>query len=419
MDLKQILKHFEHCKCGRIHTFDLQTYKAESGLVHHLGRELIKAGFPQPIFIVADQNTLEAAKGVLPSLDEVGIAYHIKVYDDMRFAYLDDALTIKDEAEAYAGILSIGTGSLNDICRYAASESHKPLAIFPTAPSMDGFASDSAPLIANNFKISYPSKQPMVILADTQILADAPIELKAAGFGDMMAKYIAIVDWKLSHYLTGEYLCPRIIDLVKKTTDQVLLNADKVALNDPKVAHMLLDALIITGCAMQLAKSTRAASGGEHVVSHFWEIHKLARGEWPDYHGKKVGLATALLIPMYKSLLKYEKASLKKEVLDLDDILKHYHPHHYQEIIGYNVPSIMETVDYQAFTDHFEDLKAAIRNDLPDEQVFLEAMKKAHAVTNIQEAHISEQFAQEALRYSPYMRRRMTMLRIWGLMDLK
>jgi glycerol-1-phosphate dehydrogenase [NAD(P)+] len=81
------------------------------------------------------------------------------------------------------GILSVGSGSLNDICRLAAYRRKKPLAIYATAPSMDGFASNSAPITKNNFKVSYPAVQPQVIIADTAVLAAAPAVLKSVGSG--------------------------------------------------------------------------------------------------------------------------------------------------------------------------------------------------------------------------------------------
>ena len=68
------------------------------------------------------------------------------------------------------------------------------------------------------------------------------------------------------------------------------------------------------------AKSTRPASGSEHVVSHFWEIHKLEKGIWPDFHGKKVGLATLLVVRIYKELLKYKSIEPTREALDLEDV---------------------------------------------------------------------------------------------------
>ena len=60
---------------------------------------------------------------------------------------------------------------------------------FATAPSIDGFASCSFPIVANGFKESFPAKGPEVIIGDTKILANAPTALKSAGFGKM--KYIA------------------------------------------------------------------------------------------------------------------------------------------------------------------------------------------------------------------------------------
>jgi glycerol-1-phosphate dehydrogenase [NAD(P)+] len=75
---------------------------------------------------------------------------------------------------------------------------------------MDGFASNSAPITKNNFKVSYPAVQPQVIIADTAVLAAAPAVLKSAGFGDMVAKYIALADWRIAALTVGEYYCDRI-----------------------------------------------------------------------------------------------------------------------------------------------------------------------------------------------------------------
>ena len=92
----------------------------------------------------------------------------------------------------------VGTGSVNDPCRLAAARENKMLCIFGTAPSMDGFASYSSPIVDGYFKASYPAKSPEVIIGDTRILAKSPVYLKAAGFGDMIAKYVGLIDWQIS-----------------------------------------------------------------------------------------------------------------------------------------------------------------------------------------------------------------------------
>lgn len=419
MDLRAIIKDLEGCPCGRKHHFDLETYEADRGLVHKVGEILTKGNFPKKIYVVSDETAMRVSEGILPSLDNAGFTYETKVYPDMRYAYLATSREIMEAAKDFDGILSIGTGSVNDVCRYAAAQTNKAFAIFATAPSMDGFASDSAPLIENNFKISYQCRQPSIVIADTNILAAAPTELKAAGFGDILAKYVGIVDWKVAKYTVNEYYCDNIVALVRRAVDNVAAMADKINVCDPDAAKAVLDSLILTGCAMQLAKSSRPASGSEHVMSHFWEIHKLEKGIWPDYHGKKVGIATLLVTRIYKKLLAYKSIEPHKENLDLEDVYKHYSPKNHDEIRGYNVPNPTDEIDMENLKAHWGDILNSIENDLPSAEALYDMMVKAGCVTDIAEANLSPEFALEALKYSPFMRRRITLLRIIHMLGIE
>lgn len=416
MDLQAILKSLENCPCGRKHSFDLKLYEADRGLVHKVGEILKKGNFPKKIYIVTDENAMRVSEGILESLSDFD--YELKIYPDMRYAYVATSKEIMEAAKDFDGILSIGTGSVNDVCRYAAAQTNKAFAIFATAPSMDGFASDTAPLIENNFKISYNCRQPSIVIADTEILAASPAELKAAGYGDILGKYVGIVDWKVANYTVGEYYCENIVAMVKKAVADVVAMTDKITACDPDAAKAVLDSLILTGCAMQLAKSSRPASGSEHVVSHFWEIHKLEKGIWPDFHGKKVGLATLLVTRIYKSLLD-KKIAPHKEALDLEDVFKHYSPTNHAEITGYNVPNPTDDIDPAVLAARWNDICRSIEEDLPEADALYEMMKKAGCVTELADANLSEEFALEALRYSPFMRRRITLLRILPLLGLE
>ena len=104
-----------------------------------------------------------------------------------------------------------------------------------------GFASYGAPIVCDGFKSSYSAKSPDVIIGDTKILAASPNELKAAGFGDMMAKYIGLVDWQVSSLLTGEYYCERIAALTRSATDELFNLADKVTANDEYTAGKIFE----------------------------------------------------------------------------------------------------------------------------------------------------------------------------------
>ena len=125
------------------------------------------------------------------------------------------------------------------------------------------------------------------------------------------------------------------------------------------------------------------------------------------------------MLPIYKSLLKYDKVDFLPERLDLDDVLKHYSKRNRDEIIKYNVPSIIDTISKDKVIEHWDDIKESIKNDLPDYDSFISNMKKAGCITTPKEGHITEEFAQEAIKYSPYMRRRITILRCLSLISEK
>ncbi|MBQ3125757.1 MAG: iron-containing alcohol dehydrogenase, partial [Clostridia bacterium] len=192
MNLQTILHRLENCPCGEVHTFAMRAVEIGHGVADRAGEILRENGFGDRLLVVCDDNTARAAAPLFPALAGAGFAVKRLCYPNLLCADADRV----HEAEALChdvdAILSVGTGSLNDICRVAAKTQNKPFAIFATAPSMDGFAADLAPIIENNFKTSWAGVQPDVILGDTAILAAAPAELKAAGFGDMVAKYLGI-----------------------------------------------------------------------------------------------------------------------------------------------------------------------------------------------------------------------------------
>ena len=239
MDLNKILADLKDCPCGRKHSLVTRVVEIGSGLTSKTGKILTDAGFPKKLLLVADCNTLGAAEGLLESLADSGFETKKLIYENMMYARIEQVREVMALCSDIDGIISVGSGSLNDICRVAAFETKKRFCIFATAPSMDGFASDTAPIIENNFKTSWKAEQPEVIIADTKILAKAPCELKAAGFGDMVAKYVGILDWRIANLLIGEYYCPAVADITMKGVEKVVSLADKVTAEDaPFIAGM-------------------------------------------------------------------------------------------------------------------------------------------------------------------------------------
>ena len=419
MDLQKILNDLKNCPCGKEHTMATKVVEISSGATARVGQILTDANFPKKLLLVADENTLGVSAGLLESLNDAGFETKKIIYKNMMYAKIEQVNELKALCSDIDGIISVGTGSLNDICRVTAYDMKKRFCIFATAPSMDGFASDTAPIIENNFKNSWKAEQPEIIIADTKILAKAPVELKAAGFGDMVAKYIGILDWRVANLLIGEYYCDAVADITMQGVNKVMALADKVTVDDEAAAGSIMEGLVLSGIGMKLAMSSRPASGAEHVVSHFWECYKLARGIWPEFHGKKVGVASVLINRIYHNLAdRVEEIDPIADPTDWDDVRAQFSPEQIPELMKLNTPTITDKIDPAHLKACWPEIRRMIKEVLPTDEKLMALMKAAGAVTEPEDVHISPELMATGLRYHAYMRYRVLITRLMPMLQL-
>lgn len=399
-----------HCDCGLCHETAIRDIQIASGLVHHVGEILIRNHFPTKILLVADKNTLRASEGILDSLKDFQVSF--KVYDDLRVAKMEHVDELEDLiSNQDIGVLSVGTGSINDPCRLAAARQNKMLCIFATAPSMDGFASYSSPIVANGFKSSYPAKSPEVIIGDTKILANAPNELKSAGFGDMIAKYVGLVDWKISHLLTGEVYCDKVAQLTRSAVDELLNMADKVTLNDEYTSGKVFEALLKTGIGMSFMQNSRPASGAEHIISHLIECIELQDDIIPNLHGDDVGVCTLELLKYYNKLAELPSVTTQYERVNWDEIYDFYGPFQ-DDVKKVNHPdNIIDGVTPEKIRGLWSQITETIKN-VPSYSECRAAMEKAGCKITVEDIKKSRKLFDDCFKYSPYMRKRLTLLRL-------
>ncbi|MBQ7339853.1 MAG: iron-containing alcohol dehydrogenase [Clostridia bacterium] len=413
-NLENIKKEYSNCDCGQKHVLNIKDVVIESGITSQVGEILKKNGFKSKLLFVADKNTLGASIGILESLKDFSLTK--KIYVDLREATISESKVIMELLKDNDGVIAVGTGSIHDICRYASAKLSKPLCLFATAPSMDGFASYCAPLTDGNFKITYPAKSPEVIIADTKILAKSPKHLKSAGFGDMVGKYVGLIDWKVSSLITGEYFCQKVWDLTKTATDYIMSLADRITLDDEESASSVFKGLLLTGIGMSFVKNSRPASGTEHILSHFWECKKLLEGKLSDFHGKKVGVATLLIMREYGELAKKERVKAKKEVVDWEDVYYNYGALK-DEVIALNTPdTITDGVLLSKIEENWPKIREIILSMPSYEQIKL-AMIKAGCALTTEEIGVSEELKEQGLKYHPFMRRRMSLRRLSNMIE--
>ena len=414
MDFKALIASFENCGCGMEHRCDIRDIRVGSGLVNCVGQILQENDFPKKILLVADRNTIKAAEGIVESLRDFAVEQYI--YEELRVATMDDVRLVESFFDRVDGVLAVGTGSIHDPCRMACARQNKPLALFGTAPSMDGFASYNAPIVEGNFKTSPAAKCPEIIIADTKILAQSPAQLKSAGFGDMVSKYVALIDWQVSHLLTGEHYCEKVAALTRTATDHLMDMADKITLCDEEAAAAVFESLLMTGIAMAFMQNSRPASGTEHVMAHYWECLELLEGKIPNYHGEDVGVTTLIVLNYYNELLKKQNIRTHKELVDWEAVYEVYGPLA-EEVRKLNTPdTITDEIDPEKVSRLWPEIVKIVQS-VPTYEQCLEAMKKAGCKTTIEEVGKSREFVAKSFLYHGYMRRRLSLLRVANMID--
>lgn len=418
MNVTSLLASLQDCPCGRVHTTPLRTIEIAKGARLRTAEILSSCGFPRDILVVADENTLRAADGILDVLKSGGFSVKLRLYRDFREPTIEAVRDVVRDAESVSGILSVGTGSLNDICRKAALDADREFAIFATAPSMDGFASGTAPIIENGAKSTLPARQPSAIIADTEILAASPAVLKAAGFGDIIGKYIALADWRIAHLLVSEYYCDRIAELVREALRRMEAIADRVTETDEDTAAFIMETLILTGIAMQLAESSRPASGAEHQISHLWGMKQLDVGIQSDFHGKKVGVATVKLARAYRRIAEADRPLFRADSTDMDAVYAAYGERFRDFLTEMNKTPITEKVSPEALSLAWDEIRRIVKEEIPEESALLSLMRRAGAATEYKEIGIDPALAEIGLRYHSYMRSKVVLTRLLPMTDL-
>ena len=314
------------CQCGRTHKSLFAHYIFETGAIGKVPALLEQLGYRKP-YLISDTHTYEiAGRQAEEVLREAGINYTSHVLkspensDLAADEYALGSIAMANDKEADI-IISVGTGTINDLGRYFSYITGRPFMLIATAPSMDGLVSGVAPLIFHNMKITFPAQEPLALICDPGIMADAPVKMLAAGAADILGKYNCLLDWKLSHIVNDEYYCDTIAGIMRKAVDQTMKSTKDLASHKGEAVSVLTEALVLSGIAMDFSENSRPASGAEHHQSHYWEMQFLFDGIPAVLHGTKVGIGTVLMLELYNALAKMEKPDFDKIREEISDRL--------------------------------------------------------------------------------------------------
>lgn len=298
---------------------DTEAIVTGRGVVDQTGQVFRDTFGQATAIIVADENTYAVAgEQVKASLTAAGIDQaepYIFPGTPTLYAGYENVTTLREALEKVdAIVVSIASGTLNDIAKLASGELGRKYMNVCTAASMDGYAAFGASITRDGFKITRNCPAPAALVADYDIMAGAPERLTATGLGDLIEKVPGGADWLVADELGIEAVDDYVWDLVQGPLRGALSNPEGLRSGDVEAIAGLADGLLMSGLAMQAHQSSRPASGAGHNFSHQWEMegHGL---DWepPLSHGNKVGIGSVATSAVYDLLPSLDVASIDPE----------------------------------------------------------------------------------------------------------
>ena len=421
-DIAGLLGTFDGCKCGKKHTCDIEHVVIRRGALNELPALTIGYG---NILLVCDENTRRVCGDRVDELlsDKIG----------SRLTYSGDGFLVPNEeaveklksraTDKTDLIIGVGSGVINDLCKYVSYDLGLPYYIVATAPSMDGYASKGAAMLFNSMKITTNAAVPQAIIADTEVLKDAPLEMLQAGYGDIIGKYSCLNDWRLSVAVNGEDMCDYVYGMVYNTVKSVADMGEKISSRDEGSIAALMRALIIVGIGMAYMGNSRPASGSEHHLSHYFEVTGLLRNEPYFCHGVDVAYSTYVTAEIRRSILEISAPEAKSfDVSDWENNIKRIYS------AGSNTTASDGIIELQnklgwIYEDKLPVYKSKwneickILADYPTPEKVLEMLNSVGLSISEFEKMYSEEKRADAIRYAKDLKDRYTVL--WMLEQIK
>ena len=399
------------CSCGRSHQMNTRAAVIEAGCLKDFDRYLEEYGLGGKLAAIYDENTYNAKNMVRPKAGQ-----EIILNPENLHANEKATETVLKQLDSDVKLLAaVGSGTIHDTTRYCANKLGIPFIACPTAASVDGFCSTVSAMTWGGYKKTMPGVAPEIVLADVDVIKEAPMNLALSGIGDILGKYTALADWKIAHALNGEFFCPTIEKMTRDAVKAVHDCCEKVCDRDEHAMEQLTYGLLLSGLAMQLMGNSRPASGAEHHISHLIEMQPpVLDVNSSALHGEKVGVGTALVSGVYHKLAEAEDiTSLIKpyEFWPMDELRTFYGEDLLGAVLEENKNDCMEGVTPEMLMKAWPKIREIV-GEIPTEEELLTLYDKIGAKKTLEDIEVPGDRMENLFTYSPSVRNRMTFMRI-------
>ncbi|HEY4674693.1 MAG TPA: NAD(P)-dependent glycerol-1-phosphate dehydrogenase [Candidatus Bathyarchaeia archaeon] len=278
-----------------------------NGTIESVAEISQRLGFTKSALIIAGSKTYEiVGKTIAKILTQKGATVNNSI---IKTATVKDVEVIEGKIKATKPqvVFGVGGGTKIDVAKLSASRQRVPFISIPTTASHDGIASPLSSIKGFEKPFSVMAEAPIAIIADTNIIMQAPPRLITSGCADVIAKFTAVKDWKLAHQEKNEYYGEYAASLALMSAKLVMQNAKLIKQQGEEGLRVLLEALISCGVSMSIAGSSRPCSGSEHLFSHALDTIRSNHA----LHGEQCGVGTIIMAYLHKANWKRIRDTLR------------------------------------------------------------------------------------------------------------
>jgi glycerol-1-phosphate dehydrogenase [NAD(P)+] len=328
--------------------------------------------------------------------------------------------------------LAVGSGVITDVTRFASHRTGNDFISLPTAASVDAYTSTGSSLIVRGLKQTIYAHAPVAVFADLDTLRAAPKAMTAAGFGDVVAKYTSVADWKLAALLWDGPYDDAVARRMGAARDRCMDQVDAVSAAEPKGIRSLIDALIEAGLCMLAFGGSQPAGQSEHYISHYLEMKLVREGRKPVLHGAKTGMATVIVARYYQQMREMSRDEAARRLAasrwpDRDaeiERIRFAYGDLTDAVIAEQAPFLdWSEVDYdrlqQRILDRWPEVQA-VAAEVPSPRALTDLLERAGGTADYRALGLGDEEMALAEVYGHYVRNRFTVMklsRVLGLLD--
>ena len=310
-------------------------------------------------------------------------------------------------------LVAVGSGTINDLCKYAAAQDGKPYAVFATAPSMNGYTSKNAAITVDGHKKSLAAGAPVGVFVDLTVLAAAPARMIRAGLGDSMCRPTAQADWLLSHHLYGTPYREAPFALLADDEPALLDDPEALLQHDPDAMRALARTLILSGLGMTICDGSYPASQAEHLISHCIDMRAPANRA-AYFHGEQVGVATLTMARIQETVLAGGPPQLRRDAISETDLKQRFgndvgascwHEFDRKRLTADRLASLQRHLDTR-----WDDIRSSVRRAMIPAAQIQDVLRRANCAETASDIGVDDAFYAEAVRDARFLRDRYTFL---------